>query len=150
MCEEDSQKLSYCHIKFGSSLIIETFPRLCADLYYKYSTEHDITDLKVVIDSTKIEVAEMSTISEENKVNQDSVELTEPKIREWLVSYLAELLEIQADKVDVEATFARYGLDSSAAVVLAGDLENWLGKEIEPTILYDYPTIADLAQYLAK
>lgn len=92
----------------------------------------------------------MSTISEENKVNQDNIELTEPKIREWLVSYLAELLEIQADKVDVEATFARYGLDSSAAVVLAGDLETWLGKEIEPTILYDYPTIADLAQYLAK
>ncbi|QSJ17773.1 acyl carrier protein [Nostoc sp. UHCC 0702] len=92
----------------------------------------------------------MSTISEENKVNQNSIQLTEPQIREWLVSYLADLLEIQPDKVDVETTFARYGLDSSTAVVLAGDLETWLGKEIEPTILYDYPTIADLAQYLTK
>nr|AQX77692.1 NocM [Nodularia sp. HBU26] len=63
---------------------------------------------------------------------------------------MSDLLEIEPDEVDVETTFARYGLDSSAAVILTGDLGNWLGKEIEPTVMYDYPTIAKLAEYVAE
>ena len=45
--------------------------------------------------------------------------------------------------------FDRYGLDSSAAVGMTGDLEDWLGKEVEPILLYDYPTIETLARHLS-
>nr|AKL71646.1 NocM [Nostoc sp. CCAP 1453/38] len=62
---------------------------------------------------------------------------------------MSDLLEIEPDEIDVKTSFARYGLDSSAAVMLTGDLESWLGQEIEPTIMYDYPTIADLAAHLS-
>jgi acyl carrier protein len=91
----------------------------------------------------------MTQIFEDNKTSEQSEQFTSLKIREWLVSYMSDLLEIEPDEVDVEASFARYGLDSSAAVILTGDLGNWLGKELEPTLLYDYPTIAELAQHLA-
>ncbi|MBE9235322.1 acyl carrier protein [Anabaena aphanizomenioides LEGE 00250] len=90
----------------------------------------------------------MTQLFEHNTTTQQTQELTAVKIREWLVSYVADLLEIEAEEVDVETNFSRYGLDSSAAVILTGDLGNWLGKEIEPTIIYDYPTIASLAEYL--
>ncbi len=70
-------------------------------------------------------------------------------IQDWLVSYLADLLEVEPEEVDINTTFARYGLDSSAAVVIAGDLEDFLGIELEPTLLYDYPTITELAKNLA-
>jgi acyl carrier protein len=72
------------------------------------------------------------------------------EIRSWVVNYLSDLLEIDADDVDVTIPFDRYGLDSSAAVGLTGELEDWLGKEVPPTLLYDYPTIEALVEYLGK
>lgn len=69
-------------------------------------------------------------------------------IQVWLVSYLSELLEIEPTEIDVQVPFERYGLDSSAAIGLTGDLGNFLGYEVEPTILYDYPTIEILSEQL--
>lgn len=73
---------------------------------------------------------------------------TVAEIQAWIVSYLAELLEVDPDDVDVTIPFDRYGLDSSAAVGMTGELEDWLGCEIDPTVMYDYPTIASLVQHL--
>lgn len=70
-------------------------------------------------------------------------------IQAWLVSYLAKELELDPNQIDITIPFDRYGLESSAAVTLTGDLETWLGQEIEPTLLYDYPTIEAVGQYLA-
>lgn len=70
-------------------------------------------------------------------------------IQAWLVHYLAELLEIDPAMMDVTLPFERYGLDSAAVVALTGDLEDWLGGSLDPTLPYDYPTIGALAQHVA-
>lgn len=72
------------------------------------------------------------------------------EIQSWMVSYLAELLGIEPDDVNVTIPFDRYGLDSSVAVGLTGDLEEWLDRKLDPTLLYDYPTIEALSQHLAE
>ncbi|MBD0301337.1 MAG: acyl carrier protein [Tolypothrix sp. T3-bin4] len=72
------------------------------------------------------------------------------EIQTWIVFYLAQLLEIDPDEVDVKVAFDQYGLDSSAAVGMTGDLEDWVERKIDPTLLYDYPTIQALAQHLAE
>jgi len=95
---------------------------------------------------------EIPVTSNGNNV-KESVEknpLTITEIQAWLVSYLAELLEIEPDEVEVKIPFERYGLDSSAAVGMTGDLEEWLGYELDPTLIYDYPTIEALAAYLSE
>ncbi|MEH2381694.1 MAG: acyl carrier protein [Nostoc sp.] len=71
------------------------------------------------------------------------------EIEAWIVSYLADMLNINPDKIDTSIPFDRYGLDSAGAVGMSGDLEGWLGSEFEPTLLYDYPTVDTLAKYLA-
>lgn len=76
-------------------------------------------------------------------------EISASEIQDWLVAYIANLLEISSEEIDVTIPFDRYGLDSSAAVGMTGDLEDWLGKEVEPILLYDYPTIEALAQHLS-
>ncbi|MGH2412356.1 MAG: condensation domain-containing protein, partial [Microcystaceae cyanobacterium] len=76
--------------------------------------------------------------------------LTQVEIQDWLVNYLSQLLEIDPEEVDVTNPFERYGLDSSAAVVLSGDLQDWLGCELEPELLFDCPTIETLTQYLTE
>ncbi|MGK7908960.1 MAG: acyl carrier protein [Synechococcus sp.] len=75
---------------------------------------------------------------------------TEAEIRVWLSNYLADLLEIDPDEVDTTIPFDRYGLDSSAAVGMTGDLEDWLGRELDPTLPYDYPTIDGISKHLAE
>ncbi|MBD0263001.1 MAG: acyl carrier protein [Tolypothrix sp. T3-bin4] len=72
------------------------------------------------------------------------------EIQAWIVSYLAELLEIEPDEVNPTIPFDRYGLDSSAAVGLTGDLEDWMEKKLDPTLLYDYPTVEALSRHLAE
>jgi acyl carrier protein len=83
------------------------------------------------------------------KAQESSRAYTSEEIQDWLVDRLAELLEIPSAEVDVEITFDRYGLDSSAAIGLTGDLADWVGIEIEPTLLYDYPTVEALVQYVS-
>lgn len=75
---------------------------------------------------------------------------TAAEIQDWIVNYLADLLEIEPDEVDVTISFDRYGLDSSAAVGMTGDLETWLGRELDPTLLYDYPTVEALVQHISS
>jgi acyl carrier protein len=33
---------------------------------------------------------------------------------------------------------------------MTGDLEDWVERKIDPTLLYDYPTIEALSQHLAE
>src|SRR5216684_3853548 len=74
---------------------------------------------------------------------------TAEQIRHWLLSYVAQLLESDEASIAADIPFQRFGMDSSAAVGMAGDLEEWLGFEVQPTLPYDYPTIDALAHQLA-
>ena len=74
---------------------------------------------------------------------------TAAEIQAWTVAYLANLLEVTPEEVDVTIPFDRYGLDSYAAISLTGDLQDWLGYDVDPTLLYDYPTIEGLVNYLS-
>ncbi|MGL5832825.1 MAG: acyl carrier protein [Waterburya sp.] len=74
--------------------------------------------------------------------------LSATNIQDWLVTYLADLLAIEPEDVDVTVPFDRYGLDSSAAIVMTGDLQDWLGKEVAATVIYDYPTVEALIEHL--
>ena len=70
------------------------------------------------------------------------------EIQEWLVNYLAELLELETKKIDITRSFDEYALNSSDAILLTGELEEWLGYELEPTLIYEYSTIKELSEYL--
>lgn len=80
----------------------------------------------------------------------EALKVSATEIKEWLIAYLADLLEIEPEQINVETTFARYGLDSSVAVVLTGDLGSWLGEELDLRVIWDYPTIASLSQHLSQ
>ncbi len=74
---------------------------------------------------------------------------TAEEIQDWLVSQLCGELGIPATDIDPSRPFAYYGLDSVHAVRLTGALESWLGRELSPTLAYEYPTIDLLSRYLA-
>ncbi len=75
---------------------------------------------------------------------------TSAEVQDWLVSHLAEALHVEPEKIDVAAPFETLGLDSVTAVGMTGHLQDWLGCSVDPTVVFDYPTIETLAQHLAE
>jgi 8-amino-7-oxononanoate synthase len=75
---------------------------------------------------------------------------SEESIQNWLISKLAQVLELEPLEVDIERDFADYNLDSVEAVNLSGELENFLGRRLPPTLLWDYSTVAALSKYLSE
>lgn len=75
---------------------------------------------------------------------------TRAEIQKWIISYLALVLEVDLDEIDINIPFERYGLDSSVAIGMSGELEEWLGSKFGPTLLYDYPTIKALVDYISQ
>ena len=72
------------------------------------------------------------------------------EIEKWLISYLSEALKIDKAEVDKKKPFKDYGLDSSAALILTGDLEDFLDLELEPTLLLDHKNLESLINYLGE
>jgi acyl carrier protein len=71
-------------------------------------------------------------------------------ITTWMVSRLAKELELAEDEISLDTPFTSLGLSSRQAVALTGELEEFLGvAEIDPSLLWDYPTIAKVAQHLS-
>ncbi len=79
----------------------------------------------------------------------DDAQILTRAIEDWLISYLSKRLGIAADRIDPRQTLMHYGLASTEALNLVRELENWLGHPLSPTVAWNYPTIADLAQHLA-
>lgn len=74
----------------------------------------------------------------------------EHTIQQWLVARVAAAVGVGAEEIDVTLPFSYYGLDSVAAVGLSGELEDWLGRKLPPTLTWDYPSIELLAEHLAQ
>lgn len=80
----------------------------------------------------------------------DSQSHSEQEIQAWLVSNIATLVEIDPQNIDIKKPLEYYGMDSMQAMHLSGNLADWMGRELSPTVVWDYPTIELLASYLAR
>jgi acyl carrier protein len=85
-----------------------------------------------------------------SSVTSLSPKRTPDEIQQWMVAYFARHLDTHPDEIDVTASFERFGLDSAAAIEMSGDLEEWVGERVDPMLVYDYPTIEDMAGYLGS
>jgi acyl-CoA synthetase (AMP-forming)/AMP-acid ligase II/acyl carrier protein len=82
-----------------------------------------------------------------NQIDRD-YSPTIAEIEIWLANQIAEMQQIPLKSIDLEQPLAVYGLSSVKAVSISAKLSEWLGRSIEPTIVYDYPTIQGLANHL--
>jgi acyl carrier protein len=70
------------------------------------------------------------------------------ELRTWLTNRVAEYLRLPAREIDTSRQLAEYGLDSVYALALCGDIEDHLYIQVEPTVVWDHPTIDQLGGYL--
>ena len=107
---------------------VETSPQIKVD--QDHGIKHSVLDKKEInsLNLSQIKTHVKSTISEE----------------------LAKVLKISIDEIDTNKTFSNYGLESIAGVELTQILNKRLNIDLEMIILYDYPTITRLVEYIMK
>ncbi|WP_306323699.1 MULTISPECIES: acyl carrier protein [unclassified Streptomyces] len=79
-----------------------------------------------------------------------AIKQTERRLRTFMTTRVAELLKVAPDEVSQDAVFRDLGLSSVQVVELAAELEDFSGRQIPATMVYEYPTIADAAAYVAR
>ena len=65
------------------------------------------------------------------------------------MTQVAKTIDNPAIAVTAEASFAEMGLDSASSAYFIVELEEWLGTELDPEIVAEHPTIAQLASHIA-
>ncbi|UXY13619.1 acyl carrier protein [Chitiniphilus purpureus] len=68
----------------------------------------------------------------------------------WLTHYVSKLVQLPVEEIAPDREFTSFGIDSAAAVGLAVDMGDWIGIEVDPTLVYDYPTIEAISHHVAE
>jgi acyl transferase domain-containing protein/acyl carrier protein len=92
----------------------------------------------------RIDLADPPTASGDSQSQTHSAEI----IEEWLIAKLSNLLGVDPREIDVREPFASYGLGSTEAVCLSGELADWLGRKVPADLAYEYPTVETLSRHL--
>ncbi|MFE1291211.1 SDR family NAD(P)-dependent oxidoreductase [Streptomyces sp. NPDC058751] len=67
-------------------------------------------------------------------------------VRAWLTSAVAEATGLAPAAVVPGRPIAEFGLGSVQLVTLAARLSEWTGRPLEPSVLFDHPTIAGISE----
>ena len=70
-------------------------------------------------------------------------------ILRWLTAQLASYLEVSAAAIDPMRPLAEMGVDSVHAVSLVGDVEAHFDIDVDPTLIFDYPTLSHIAEFIS-
>ncbi|MGP4048705.1 SDR family NAD(P)-dependent oxidoreductase [Streptomyces sp. 2A115] len=71
---------------------------------------------------------------------------TSEGVRAWLASAVAEAAGLDPLSVDQERPIAEFGLGSRQLVTLAADLSERIGRPLDPSLVFDHPTIAAISE----
>ncbi|MGW6208643.1 acyl carrier protein [Streptomyces sp. NPDC055089] len=84
-----------------------------------------------------------SPIIEKNNQDHSPEELTG-----WLKERIAEHVQLPAEEIDPDVPLANYGLDSLYALTVVTEIEEHLGLTLEPTVMWDAPTLNALVEVI--
>ena len=79
-----------------------------------------------------------------------TTEVVPSQIEQWLTDRVIAYGKVEAGSFTVDTPLSELGLDSVYALTLCGDIEDKYELEVDPTIVWDYPTIKELAGGIAE
>ncbi|MBL3657518.1 non-ribosomal peptide synthetase/type I polyketide synthase [Fulvivirga sediminis] len=71
-------------------------------------------------------------------------------ITEKIMALVYEKLDVPPSSIDSTTVFSQLGMDSLKLVQLSQEVGDMVGEKLHPELLYEYPTIGDLSNYLTK
>lgn len=70
-------------------------------------------------------------------------------IQRWLITRLGSYLAIPETSIDPMVPLAEMGVDSVHALSLVGDVEAHFDIDVDPTLIFDYPTLSHIAEFIS-
>lgn len=86
----------------------------------------------------------------DNICEKKHLRFTQQEISEWMVNHLAELLKIETSQVMTDLDFDNFGLDSRDLVGMVGEISEKISCEVDPSMVYDHPSIEELSEAIIK
>ncbi|MGB4778768.1 acyl carrier protein [Microbacterium sp.] len=71
-------------------------------------------------------------------------------IEQWLTERVIAYGKVAPGSFTSDTPLNELGLDSVYALTLCGDIEDAYQLEVDPTIVWDYPTIRELAEGISQ
>ncbi|WP_168188772.1 non-ribosomal peptide synthetase/type I polyketide synthase [Thermoflavimicrobium daqui] len=112
------------------------------------SSEYSMLFHKLVRKSEKSSITrKKSTLLEQIKVqsSEEAELVVQNEVRRLVAKILAYS---EVEDVDVSKPFKELGLDSLMAVELRNAISKWIEEKLPTSIVFDYPTVQEIAQYL--
>ena len=76
--------------------------------------------------------------------------LSKADLASWITGWISAELKIEPDQIKGDRTFVTFGMDSVHAMMMVGDLEEFLGRRLSPTLAWTYPTVEAMADHLEQ
>lgn len=70
------------------------------------------------------------------------------EILDQIAKSIADVMEVESGAIDIHTRFEEFGLASAEAVMVVGDLEDFLEMSLPVEVFYKHPTAAQLAKFL--
>ncbi|MER6169538.1 acyl carrier protein [Streptomyces violaceorubidus] len=82
-------------------------------------------------------------------IEKSGPDLSADELTLWLRERIAAHLVMSPDAIDVDESLTTYGLDSIYALTVVAEIEDHLGLSLEPTVMWDRPTVSGLLEAIA-
>ena len=101
--------------------------------------------------------SQVTPVSKNSDPGSEASQIVAPKggydnlesIQDRVIKILGRILHLD-EEIDVGTTFSELGIDSITAVEIIRDVNKAFSLNLESAIVYDYPTIAELSEYILK
>ena len=100
--------------------------------------------------ANRIETIDDTKLTNEFTTQANNTARTKEEIQAWLIDHIAMRLRLDRKGIAGSTAFVDLGMSSIDAVEITGELADWLGRDLAPTAVYQYPTVAELANWLVK
>jgi len=84
-----------------------------------------------------------------NPSKESEMDANRRPVLRWLTTQLASYLEVPATTINPMVPLAEMGVDSVHAISLVGDVELHFDIDADPTMIFDYPTLAGIAEFIS-
>lgn len=71
-------------------------------------------------------------------------------LQEWIVNYVASVLDLEPDSIALDQNFHDIGMDSAEVVIMTGVLEEEFGIEVRAELPFEHPTITGFVAKLIE
>lgn len=109
------------------------------------------SNVPIIPDSNAVLEKSLSQASRSDLTLRDSLQNELAKsLQSIVLEWVKEVQDESIESIDIHAPFTALGIDSVGAAILSMEVEKATGLSIAPDLLYQFPSISQLAEYLSK